>query len=72
MRAEGLAASGMTIATVGSWVADVQGVMGLAVTVLTLAWWIRLWIRKPDIQPPKDFLDDERNNSRDGGKSGAP
>ncbi len=26
------------------------------VTLLTLAWWIRLWIKKPKVNPPGDYV----------------
>lgn len=53
-----------TGATATQWLLDAHEVLSLAVTVLTLAWWIRLWLKNPNIQPPPghDENPDARKN----------
>lgn len=56
-------ATGATGASLSTWIADAHAVLGLAVTVLTLAWWIRLWLKNPNIKPPpRDENDLDRKN----------
>lgn len=50
-----------TGATASTWLVNAHEALGLAVTVLTLLWWIRLWIKNPNIQPPgSDETDKKR------------
>ena len=42
-----------TGATGAQWLMDAHELLSVAVTVLTLAWWIRLWMKNPNIEPPK-------------------
>lgn len=41
---ESMSATGATLATIASTAADVNAVVTALVSVLTLAWWIRLWV----------------------------
>lgn len=49
-----------TLATAGTWLADANAVLTLLVTLLTLAWWLRLWWKKPDQRPP--WLKDDNDH----------
>jgi hypothetical protein len=66
-----MAASVATLATFGTWAANLQSALSLAVGFLTLAWWVRLWIKKPGIKPPGDYFENERSDASNGG-NGAP
>lgn len=47
---------GATLATGGSvvaGVADVNTWLQCLVTLATLAWWVRLWLKDPNVPPPK-------------------
>lgn len=48
-----------TGATGATWLVTAHEVLGLAVTVLTLIWWIRLWLKNPDIKPPGNDKDEK-------------
>lgn len=51
---EAVSATGMTaVSGITTWVQDVDGVLQLIVTVATLAWWARLWIKRPELPPPQ-------------------
>lgn len=48
-------AAGATVASVASaatWSANVSAGLTIAVNVLTLAWWIRVWLKNPHTPPP--------------------
>lgn len=49
---ERIEASLATFATGTTWLVDIHEVLSIVVTVLTLAWWVRLWIKNPSIEPP--------------------
>lgn len=51
--AEPAIASVASVATVASAAAEWNHVVTLAVSVLTLAWWVRVWIRGGKEKPPK-------------------
>lgn len=56
-------ATGATGASLSvSWMASAHEFMGVLVTALTLAWWIRLWLKNPNIKPPGN---DEKSNRKD-------
>jgi hypothetical protein len=44
-----------TAATGATWVVNADAACGLIVTLLTLAWWVRLWIKNPGIKPPNYY-----------------
>ena len=46
-------ALGATAATAGSLLVDLNGYLQLAIGLSTLAWWLRLWCKNPNIKPPK-------------------
>jgi hypothetical protein len=41
-----------TLASGGTWIVDAHEILSLLVTILTLAWWLRLWLKNPNIKPP--------------------
>ena len=49
---EGVAATAATGAGLGISVATADHWLHVAIGVLTLAWWIRLWVKNPNIKPP--------------------
>lgn len=51
MRTEPVAASVATVGTLATATLAHEWIQ-LAVSVLTLVWWIRLWIKKPEVPPP--------------------
>jgi len=53
MKWEPVAASGTTVLGFGLDVAQANSWLQFAVAALTLAWWIRLWIKNPNIKPPE-------------------
>ena len=42
-----------TVATGASWLANANEVITLLVGLATLAWWLRLWLKNPNVKPPK-------------------
>lgn len=52
MRTEPVAASVATVGTLATAATSAHEWIQLAVSVLTLVWWIRLWIKKPEVPPP--------------------
>jgi hypothetical protein len=49
-------AVGATVGTAGSLaacLADASAVLQCLVGIATLAWWVRLWIRDPNLKPPQ-------------------
>lgn len=56
-------ATGATGASVATSLSACHEILGLAVTILTLAWWIRLWLKNPNIKPPPNNENDaDRKN----------
>lgn len=50
---EALAATATGVAAVSwGWVDQANHVLQLLVTLAGFAWWVRLWIRKPELRPP--------------------
>lgn len=52
MKWEPVAASSTTIFGLGLDVAQANSWLQFSVGALTLAWWIRLWIKNPNVPPP--------------------
>ena len=42
-----------TATSAGNWIVQTHELLQLAVTILTLLWWLRLWAKRND-QDPKD------------------
>lgn len=51
MKAEPIIASAASVATVASTAAELNHVVTLAVSLLTLAWWVRVWARGKKDEP---------------------
>jgi len=49
---EPLIATAATGATAATAVAAVHDWVQLVVAIATLAWWVRLWIKNPNLPPP--------------------
>ena len=52
-KVEAVGATAGTIGSLASCVADANAWLQLAIGVATLAWWLRLWIKNPNLPPPK-------------------
>jgi hypothetical protein len=46
-------ATGSTVAT---WLTQADEILSFVVTVLTLVWWVRLWLKNPNVKSPSDTM----------------
>ena len=51
--AEGVAATGATVAAGGVAMVTAEHWLHILVSLATLAWWLRLWLRNPNQKPPE-------------------
>lgn len=53
-KVEAAAATASSGASLAACLADANAWLQLAIGVATLAWWLRLWIKNPNIKPPTE------------------
>lgn len=51
-RIEPAAATVASVASAAAWATNVSVAMTIAINALTLAWWIRMWLKNPNVPPP--------------------
>lgn len=49
---EPAAATAASVVSAAAWASNVSLAMTIAVNALTLAWWIRMWLKNPNVPPP--------------------
>lgn len=49
---EPAAATAASVVSAAAWATNVSVAMTIAINALTLAWWIRMWIKNPNVPPP--------------------
>lgn len=51
-KVEAIGATAGSAASLASCLAEANAWLQVAIGVATLAWWIRLWIKNPNVKPP--------------------
>ncbi len=51
-KVEAIGATASSAASMASCLAEANAWLQLAVGLATLAWWIRIWIKNPNVKPP--------------------
>ena len=52
-KVEAIGATAAGAVSLSSCLTDANGYLQLAIGVATLAWWVRLWWKNPNVKPPQ-------------------
>jgi hypothetical protein len=57
---EPVLATGATVTSAATWAAEAHAWIQILVGLATLAWWLRLWVKNPNLPPPGSTKEEKK------------